>query len=394
MNILLVTSEFVNRKAGGLARYTYRMGKYLQEAGHHVKILVPGSQTHVYDYDGLEVHEVSYSTAPQSKLKHFLKKSRKETLYEILDRKSKAVSVYIEELHQSWCIDIVQFPHLGGLAKHYKLNVPSVLRLSSSTRLCYEAGGYGETEEEMILQERMEVEGMKNVNAVFGPSRYISSYVSKQIDREIEVIETPFQPFQFEIGQRPVDAPYLVYVGTLVKLKGVEVLADILPEVLATHPELNFVMIGASLSRADGEQMSDYLLRKNEQHKSRIHITGKLEQEQIWNYLSHAEGVVLPSLVDNFPNTCLEAMGAGKLVIGTYKNGFEQLIEDGGSGFLVAPGSREELIGAINKLLRLNPEKKKEMEMRAKERLQHLNPRIKVQELIDYYQKVINQCAE
>src|ERR1051326_7456438 len=45
--------------------------------------------------------------------------------------------------------------------------------------------------------------------------------------------------------------------------------------------------------------------------------------------------VVLPSLIDNLPNSCLEAMGLGRVVIGTKGTSFEELITDEANGFLI-----------------------------------------------------------
>jgi glycosyltransferase involved in cell wall biosynthesis len=57
--------------------------------------------------------------------------------------------------------------------------------------------------------------------------------------------------------------------------------------------------------------------------------------------------VVLPSLVDNLPNACLEAMALGKPVIGTSGASFEELLTDGISGFLVPPGDPRALADRI-----------------------------------------------
>ena len=57
--------------------------------------------------------------------------------------------------------------------------------------------------------------------------------------------------------------------------------------------------------------------------------------------------VVLPSLIDNFPNACLEAMGLGKVVIGTVGTSFDELISEGTTGFLVSPNNPEALADKI-----------------------------------------------
>ncbi len=68
---------------------------------------------------------------------------------------------------------------------------------------------------------------------------------------------------------------------------------------------------------------------------SRLVLIDNLPHRQLYPIIAAARLVVLPSLVDNLPNACLEAMGLGTAVIGTTGASFEELITDGVNGFLV-----------------------------------------------------------
>jgi len=58
-----------------------------------------------------------------------------------------------------------------------------------------------------------------------------------------------------------------------------------------------------------------------------------------------------PSLFENFPYTCLEAMARGAAVIGSRAGGMAEMIEHGVSGLLVEPSSPAELSAAIVSVL-------------------------------------------
>ena len=99
--------------------------------------------------------------------------------------------------------------------------------------------------------------------------------------------------------------------------------------------------------------------------------------------------VVLPSRLDNFPNTCIEAMAFGKVVIGTYKTSFEQLIEDKVSGILCEHTNPQSLMTAIDYGMMLSEKEKLQIGKIAKARIEKLKPEIVVKQLVDYYKSVI-----
>jgi glycosyltransferase involved in cell wall biosynthesis len=59
--------------------------------------------------------------------------------------------------------------------------------------------------------------------------------------------------------------------------------------------------------------------------------------------LSHSHVLVMPSRNDSFGRVLIEAMAVGIPVIGVDAGGISEVVEDGVTGFLVAPGAPEEL---------------------------------------------------
>ncbi len=79
-----------------------------------------------------------------------------------------------------------------------------------------------------------------------------------------------------------------------------------------------------------------------------IHSLGYTDSdEEICLAYSAADVFVLPSLEDNLPNTMLEAMSCGTPVIGSRVGGIPELVIDGLTGFLVAPGEVRQLAEAL-----------------------------------------------
>jgi len=62
--------------------------------------------------------------------------------------------------------------------------------------------------------------------------------------------------------------------------------------------------------------------------------------------------LVLPSYSEGQPLAILEGLGCGIPIVSTKVGGIPEIIEDGLNGYLVNPGSVEQLSGSIEKLLK------------------------------------------
>jgi hypothetical protein len=60
---------------------------------------------------------------------------------------------------------------------------------------------------------------------------------------------------------------------------------------------------------------------------------------------------ILPSLFENWPNACIEAMAAGRVVLGSRHGGMAEMIEDGESGFLIDGRDPADIVRTITERL-------------------------------------------
>ena len=112
--------------------------------------------------------------------------------------------------------------------------------------------------------------------------------------------------------------------------------------------------------------------------------------DAIWELLPQADVFTLPSEYESFGLSALEAMACAVPVVGTNTGGLPEVVEDGVSGFLHAPGDTDAMAASITKLLRDDTGKK--MGEAARE---HAVSRFRREALLpvweQYYEKILAQ---
>jgi len=226
----------------------------------------------------------------------------------------------------------------------------------------------------------------------------IGRVVEEEIGCDVEIIESPFildtTNLDLSLFRKSLEgAEYLLFFGALSVLKGLVTIADILYTLLSRYPKLKFVFIGKQNADYKGAPMMDYVWGRAKEHRDRVIYLGQLYHEQLYPIIANAKAVVLPSRIDNFPNTCLEAMAHRRVVIGTHGTSFEQLLVDGVSGFLCTIGDPESLLATVEKALGLTDEERVRMGEMAAARIHDLRPERVVRQLLDFYSEVIKKAG-
>jgi len=196
-----------------------------------------------------------------------------------------------------------------------------------------------------------EYELFKLADAVCSPSNSLKKIIEDVWGKkEIKVIPNPFIPSNeiLSIQQRDISKLHVSFIGRLEKRKGVLDLAKAIPIVINSGVNASFSFIGKPhLSPAKGVPMDEYLKRKLGSFRQLVSFDGYIPYHLLPQMLNGTTICVFPSLWENFPTVCLEAMAAGKAVIGTNNGGMSDIIENGKNGILVPPNSPTKIADAI-----------------------------------------------
>jgi len=139
--------------------------------------------------------------------------------------------------------------------------------------------------------------------------------------------------------------PVLLFLGKLVKSKGIYDLLEVVARIRANYPDVQLVCGGEGDAIAVSQQAK--ALGISDSVKLVGWVTGNKKQQ----YLKTAMLYVLPSYNEGLPMGVLEAMSAHLPVVSTNVGGIPDAIHDGIEGFLVEPGDINALEMAITQLL-------------------------------------------
>jgi glycosyltransferase involved in cell wall biosynthesis len=139
----------------------------------------------------------------------------------------------------------------------------------------------------------------------------------------------------------------VLYLGNLVREKGVFVILDAIPLVRARCPGAHFVFAGAWWSPKDGAEAEHLVQERN--LSSCVEFTGRVAGDRKWEIVSQSDVLVFPTFFryETFGLVLLEAMGAGLPVITTRRAAIPEIVEEGVNGLFVAeqnPGDLAEKI--------------------------------------------------
>jgi glycosyltransferase involved in cell wall biosynthesis len=176
----------------------------------------------------------------------------------------------------------------------------------------------------------------------------------------------------------------LLYVGRLVKMKGLQILLESFKEANREVEMLKLLIVG------DGP-LRDELVEKTREYElvDRVLFLGPIPPNKLPSIYAASDIAVLPSAYEGLSRMLLEAMACGKAVIASDIPANRELITDGQDGFLVAPLAPSSFKGAIVKLA-LNEGLRESLGKKAREKVSSgYSTSYRISRILDVYQKVL-----
>lgn len=362
MRIALVSFEYPPDTAfGGIATYNYHWAQLLKKRGHHVDVFCAShTREGFFVEDGINIHLIL--TDDRNLFKSLVYpvfiKQHEDSPFDIVEsaefntdasiikKEIPSINLVVKLHTPTFLVDSLnnRRPYISVLKK-LKIYAAAIKHLTRPNLYWKEWAKVDETEKSFTLQASL----------ILSPSKKLGEIVSQKWDipaGEIRHLPNPYIP-----NPSLLDIPIvtscncITYIGRLEVLKGVLSFTDVIPAVLKKYPSWKFRFIGRSGYLDNGTSIKEHIASQLADYQKSIEFIDGLPLSEIPLKLSQTDICVFPSLWDNFPNVCLEAMSAGRAIVGGNNGGMPDMLENPQAGLLIDPSNSLEIINAICKLI-------------------------------------------
>lgn len=363
---------------GGIATFANHLAHGLKELGHEVEVIaLAKDKAKTVEQDGIRVHRVE----PHQIYGDLGAVSICMPYSRYVLRVTSALWQKFIQLHNERPFDVIDTPELlaEGLVPAVTKAVPMVVRLYTphskfiAERLHNVSPNFDH--QFVAMLERM---AMLAADVITSPSDDLADFVAQDMHyprEQITIVRNPIDPNVFSPeGPKALAADgklKVLFVGRLEERKGIGDLVNAIPKVVKQFPSVRFVIIGDDTNNAKGQrsvlaELKDSLHQNNcIQH---VEFINRIPLIELPNYYRSADISIVPSVYDNSPYTCLEAMSCGLPVIGTSGGGTKEYIVNGESGVIIPPRDPEAIADALLNLLQ-NEQERKRLAANARQRV-------------------------
>lgn len=266
----------------------------------------------------------------------------------------KYLERYLNRLIVSEKVTLVEAPDWTGITAFMKLKAPLIIRFhGSDAYFCHL-----ENRKQKRKNFYFEKWGIAKAKAYIAPTTFAGQLTREIFNIRNKEIETIHYGLDLEKFRRSSanneEKGLLLYIGTIIRKKGILELPDIIKRVMVQNPEAHLVLIGndapdiktksASTWKLLEESLEDNLIGK-------IKYIGRIPYEEVRNYIEKAQVCLFPTFAETLGMVTIESMAVGKPVVNSNIGWANELLIDGESGFLVHPTDHQLYADRIVQLL-------------------------------------------
>lgn len=266
----------------------------------------------------------------------------------------KFIQNYLSNFIVSDSIDLLEAPDWTGITAFMNFKIPVVIRFhGSDTYFCHL-----EKRKQKRKNFWFEKLAIQSAKGFIAPTAHAGAVSKELFGITNKTIKTIHYGLELDKFNNPYPENYkkglILYIGTIIRKKGVLELPAIFNLVFQHCAEARLVMIGGDSYDIATQSRSTWELLEKQLHKEdrdKVTYLGKIPYQEVQEYIKNAHVCVFPSFAETLGMVTIESMALQKPVVNTNIGWAKELIIDAESGYLVYPKDHNKYADKIMALL-------------------------------------------
>ncbi|ETT50047.1 glycosyl transferase family protein [Paenibacillus sp. FSL R7-269] len=401
MNIWMLTSEYPPDFGGGIGMYVNQAAVMMARGGHEVTVLVrdPHQNTITYEEPNLRIvrfqhmqgefyNYLGYWTALSyqyaEEVSSLLKSDEnKPDVIEVQDY--NGIGYYL--LMRKWQFDteISQIP----IILHLHTPTFELDKVNQAPRYKFPNYWIG----------HMEKFCMKAADALLSPSQFLADQIQNVApENPIQVINLPYQLEEYDNEEyvRNHESDTLLYFGRAEYRKGVQQMISGAEKLWLKGHRFKLKIIGGdTYFHPRGMKLGEFLKNKYSRwiNEGLLLFKDAIPPADLNPEILNAKAVIVPSLYENFPYTCLTSMWLGSPMLVSKSGGQAEMVgNDGAAGLIFDWNKEDDFENKLLQMINFTKEELKAMSIISHQRIRSLcNIEKNLKLRIEYFQQIIEK---
>lgn len=361
MRIAILSYEYPpDTGFGGIGTYAYYQARALAKLGHDVHVFAGATKPGVYhsEHEGVKVTR----TKREGCISGLLEVARKKRAWWFQNRVTTSADAFtaLAKAHAKKPFDFVEAPECGADASVSStlLPVPTAVRFHSPAALIMNI--YDTPKLDRVLTTFAEQLAINQAAVLTSCSQFLADEVTTKMGERdpIHVIPNGIDVALFDRDEGidvhakfglPRDKKLIFFANRMEERKGIHIVQEMVRQTLAKYEDIAFVFAGRDLFGYMEKRILPWV--KDQQLQSRFFYLGQLALPEVRACLKKSSIFLIPSLWENCPYSCLEAMTAGRAIVSSDCGGMPELIEHERTGLLARNGDPASFVAALQRMI-------------------------------------------
>ena len=345
MKIMMLSWEYPPRIVGGIARVVHDLSHMFTKQGHEVHVITyQEGDTKEFERDGdVYVHRVTNYPINANNFIDWVMQLN----FCMVEKAADVIKEYgkFNVVHaHDWLVAYAA----RAIKRTYKLPLVATIHATESGRnrgIHNQSQGYVNDVEWMLTYEASQVicnsMYMKNeIKNLFGKPLEDVHVVPNGIN--VNKFDGKERDWEFRRNYAADYEKIIFFAGRIVNEKGIQVLLNAAPKILANYPNVKFVIAGRGPCMEELQGLTNYLGLNQ-----KVYFTGYLNDVQITKMYKAIDIATFPSLYEPFGIVALEGMLAGAATVVSDSGGLNEIVSHRIDGMKSYAGNPNSLADSI-----------------------------------------------